>query len=159
MKAWPKNQHIIEMKNLHDVAITGGGTVDGQGLVWWRAEEKKKDVFRPHMVDANGVKNLLLTDTIYLNAPNHVLELGADYTELSGITVLSPPSTGDCKKTDACAHNTDAVDVHGEPFYIHNVNFTTGDDNVAVHANGTLVEYAARCVRSVSFRSLSASTH
>jgi hypothetical protein len=30
--------------------------------------------------------------------------------------------------------------VHGSPFYIHNVNFTTGDDNVAGHANHTLVE-------------------
>ena len=34
----------------------------------------------------------------------------------------------------------DAVDVHGEPFFINDVNFTTGDDNVAVHANNTLVE-------------------
>lgn len=49
------------------------------------------------------------------------------------VQVLSPPSTGDCKSTDTCSHNTDAVDVHGEPFYIHNVNFTTGDDNVAMH--------------------------
>ena len=32
------------------------------------------------------------------------------------------------------------MDVHGSPFYIHNVNFTTGDDNVAVHANHTIVE-------------------
>ena len=37
-------------------------------------------------------------------------------------------------------HYSEQVDVHGSPFYIHNVNFTTGDDNVAVHANHTLVE-------------------
>ena len=37
-------------------------------------------------------------------------------------------------------HNTDAVDIHGSPFYVHGVNFTTGDDNVAAHANHTLVE-------------------
>lgn len=28
----------------------------------------------------------------------------------------------------------------GDPFYIHDVNFTTGDDNIAGHANNTLVE-------------------
>ena len=32
--------------------------------------------------------------------------------------------------------NTDAVDVHGNMMWIHRVNFTTGDDNVAMHANG-----------------------
>lgn len=37
-------------------------------------------------------------------------------------------------------HYSEQVDVHGSPFYIHNVNFTTGDDNVAGHANHTLVE-------------------
>ena len=95
-----------------------------------------------------------------------MLELGCDNCELSHVSVLNPPSTGDCEKKNACSHNTDAVDVHGTPFYIHNVNFTTGacppgrtplearlrfpntpavplrtgDDNVAVHANHTLVE-------------------
>ena len=72
--------------------------------------------------------------------PNHILELGCDHCELSAITVLNPSSTGACEKDDTCSHNTDAVDVHGDPFWIHGVNFTTGDDNVAGHANNTLVE-------------------
>ena len=56
------------------------------------------------------------------------------------MTVLAPPSTGACERKGTCSHNTDAVDVHGDPFWIHSVNFTTGDDNVAGHANNTLVE-------------------
>ena len=78
----------------------------------------------------------LLTDTLYLNAPSHVLELFSDNTELARVRVLSPPSTG----ADVISHNTDAVDIHGSPFYVHDVNFTTGDDNIAAHANDTLVE-------------------
>jgi hypothetical protein len=38
------------------------------------------------------------------------------------------------------SHNTDAVDVHGQPFYIHDSHLSVGDDNIAAHVNDTLVE-------------------
>jgi polygalacturonase len=123
---------------LQHIAITGGGTVDGQGLLFWRG--RVKNVFRPHTVDFSHVEYGLISGPTFTRNPNHVLELGCDHCELSHIKVLNPPSTGSCEKDLTCSHNTDAVDVHGTPFYIHNVNFTTGDDNVAVHANDTLVE-------------------
>ena len=135
-KSWPGQSNIIDANNVNNIAITGGGTIDGQGLEWWQ----HRDDFRPHMVQFTNVQHALLTETLYLNSPNHVLELFCDYCELAYVKVLAPPSTGDCEKENLCSHNTDAVDVHGTPFYIHNVNFTTGDDNVAVHANNTLVE-------------------
>lgn len=135
-KNWPGEAHVVSAVNVDNVAITGAGTFDGQGLDWWR----NRNEFRPHMVDFDGVSTALLADTLYKDAPNHVLELGCDFCELSGVRVLAPPSTGPCEKDETCSHNTDAVDVHGSPFYIHHVNFNTGDDNVAVHANDTLVE-------------------
>lgn len=133
---------IITAKNNQHIAITGAGTVDGQGLQWWVDMKKpgKEDMFRPHTVDFGNVQHAVLHETLYTNGPNHILELGCDFCELDGVKVLAPPSTGVCEKTNTCSHNTDAVDVHGSPFYIHNVNFTTGDDNVAGHANHTLVE-------------------
>ena len=135
-KRWPGAGNVVSADGVNDIAITGGGTFDGQGLEWWR----NRDDFRPHMVQFNHVTNALLSDTLYKDAPNHVLELYCDNCELSGVRVLAPPSTGDCEKDQTCSHNTDAVDVHGTPFFIHDVNFTTGDDNVAAHANHTLVE-------------------
>ena len=134
---WPGTANIIQATNVSHVAITGGGTIDGQGLVWWQHRED----FRPHMVQFTQVKNGILLDTLYLNAPNHVLELFCDNCELAHIKVFNPPSTGKaCEHDNTCSHNTDAVDIHGTPFYVHNVNFTTGDDNIASHANHTLVE-------------------
>eukprot|EP01051_Picozoa_sp_SAG22_P004325 SAG22_NODE_229_length_14598_cov_13.257052_6_plen_980_part_00 len=129
---------LIVANGQSHVAITGGGTVDGQGLLFWRG--RVKNVFRPHTVDFSHVDFGLISGPTFTRNPNHVLELGCNNCELSHISVINPPSTGDCEKTTTCSHNTDAVDVHGSPFYIHNVNFTTGDDNVAVHANHTLVE-------------------
>lgn len=38
------------------------------------------------------------------------------------------------------AHNTDGIDVHGSPAWIHDCIISTGDDNVAMHASDTLVE-------------------
>ena len=146
---------------LEHVAITGGGTVDGQGVAFWLGESmackphSQCDFFRPHTIDFKGVTHGLLSDTLYTNSPNHVLELGCSDCELSHVKVLNLPvdvtlANGTCplKKVeshdkDGCwqtASNTDSCDVHGSPFYIHSVNFTSGDDNVAVHANHTLVE-------------------
>ena len=136
-ETWPGTRDIITAASVDNVAITGGGTVDGQGLVWWQ----HRDDFRPRMVYFHDVSQAVLQDTLYLDAPNHVLELYCDFCELARVRVLAPPSTGsDCEKHNSCSHNTDAVDIHGSPFFVHSVNFTTGDDNIAAHANDTIVE-------------------
>ena len=131
-KAWPGTANIIGAKNVQHVAITGEGTIDGQGEVWW---ENRND-FRPHAVQFNGVTFALIQGITLVNAPNHVLELYADHCEVAGVTIQNPPSTDVAKPS----HNTDAVDVHGDPFYVHDCYFNTGDDNIAAHANNTLVE-------------------
>merc|ERR1719337_316250 len=62
---------------------------------------------------------------------------------MSHVSVLNPPSDTDkvaVNGTYGKSHNTDAVDVHGTPFYIQGCHFDTGDDNVAVHASHVLVE-------------------
>jgi len=131
-KHWPGEHHIIEASGVTNIAITGSGMINGQGLVWWQHRED----FRPHTVDFRDVKHALLSGVVFKDPPNHCLELFADFTELAGVSVYAPPSTG----IDNPSHNTDAVDVHGTPFYIHDCYFDTGDDNIAAHANHTLVE-------------------
>ena len=98
---WPGGQHVISARGVKHVAVSGGGTVDGQGLEWWR--HAQNHTFRPHMVDFSHVVTAILSDTLYLNAPNHVLELGCDHCELARVRVLSPPSTGACKATNTCS--------------------------------------------------------
>lgn len=113
------------------IAITGGGLVDGQGEVWWA----HRDDFRPKMVAMKGDHGLI-HNVSFVNPPNHCLELYVDWLEISHAIVKAPPSTGAVN----ISHNTDAVDVHGEYMYIHDVIFDTGDDDVAVHSNHTFVE-------------------
>merc|ERR1712176_1065583 len=93
--------------------------------------------FRPLTIKMEGCKHTLIQDIKVKDCPNHCLELYSDYTEVDGITIENPPSTG----TDKPSHNTDGIDVHGTPFHIHSSYISTGDDNVAVHASNVLVEY------------------
>lgn len=136
---------LIESMGFDDIGIIGGGVFNGQGKVWWECRHKgeKDDCFRPKMMHTKHTNRLLLKDVTFKDSPNHVLELSADYTEMTGVTVFAPPSTSDSIPVDGTygpSHNTDAVDVHGTPFYINNCHLDTGDDNIAVHASHVLVE-------------------
>ena len=123
---------VFVLHDVTDVAITGGGVVDGGGAAWW----PHKGEFRPHMVGARGVERLLIEGVTFLNPPSHCLELGATFVELAGVQIFAPPS----QDAPLISHSTDGFDVHGAYAYVHGVNFTTGDDDVAFHANHTLVE-------------------
>lgn len=131
-KAHCHNCHFISASGVQHIAITGDGTIDGQGSEWW----EHRDDFRPHTIDFSGVTTALIEGISIVDPPNHCMEIYANHAELSGVSVKAPPSTG----TEHPSHNTDAVDVHGTPFYIHDCHFDTGDDNVAVHASNVLVE-------------------
>ena len=129
---------------LSNLAIIGGGVFDGQGKPWWPcAKLDKSNCFRPHMLNVEkNTDHFLIQGVTFKDSPNHNLKMGG-YTELDHVTVLAPPggsSTASTNGTKGPSHNTDAVDVHGTPFYVHDCHFDVGDDNVAVHASDVLVE-------------------
>jgi len=111
-----KGTAVIVASGVEHIAITGSGSIVGQGLNWWREMKKpgKGDMFRPHMVDMKHVQHAILSDTLYRDGPSHILELGCDNCEVDGVKVLNPPSLGECEKDATCSHNTDAVDIHGQ---------------------------------------------
>jgi len=141
-KLYDGKHNLIEADGFSNIAITGGGIIDGQGAKWWACRDS--GCFRPKTFNVKHCDHLLLMDVTFKDSPNHVLEVGSDFTEMSHVTVFNPPSTTDkvpVNGTYGPSHNTDAVDVHGTPFYIHHCHFDTGDDNVAVHASHLLVEH------------------
>mmetsp|Transcript_9362 Transcript_9362/g.24172 ORF Transcript_9362/g.24172 Transcript_9362/m.24172 type:complete len:480 (+) Transcript_9362:101-1540(+) len=132
---------LITAHGVSHIGFRGGGVFDAQGASWWSC--RSQGCFRPRFVHSTHVSHLLMMDVTWKDSPNHVLELYADFTELAFVTVLNPPSETDDVQVNGTygpSHNTDAVDVHGTPFYIHDCHFDTGDDNVAVHASDLLVE-------------------
>lgn len=130
--SWPKGKDIITATGVSNIGITGSGTVEGQGEVWW----EHRDDFRPLTVKFEGVTTALIHGITFNNPPNHCLELFANHMEVSNVQVKAPPSTD----TDKPSHNTDGIDVHGSPFYVHDTHIDTGDDNFAIHSSEVLIE-------------------
>jgi polygalacturonase len=121
---------FISGKDLTDVTITGKGTIDGGGEVWWGpAEEarRKKSGYtlpRPNLIVLNRCKNLRLENITLQNSPKfHFVPTDCDGVVVSNVTVLAP----------AGAPNSDAID----PSRCRNVLITkchidVGDDNIAI---------------------------
>lgn len=127
---WGGCGDVIRLTNVNGVALYGGGTIDGNGGAWW----PNPDAYRPGMLYASG-QELLITGLTFVDSPNHNLQLYAANTEVVDTTILAPPSGSQ----PGASHNTDGIDVHAPYMWIHRCNITTGDDNIAFHANHTLV--------------------
>ena len=66
---------LISGSKLHDVAITGPGTIDGSGRHWWewseraaRAEPGRIIYSRPNLVVIDGCDRLLVADVTFTNS-------------------------------------------------------------------------------------------
>ncbi len=121
---------FITGKDLTDVTMTGKGTIDGSGEVWWGpAEEARRKtpgytLPRPNMIVLTGCKNVRLENITLQNSPKfHFVPTNCDGVVVSNVTILAP----------ATAPNSDAID----PSICRNVLITrcridVGDDNIAI---------------------------
>eukprot|EP01083_Nonionella_stella_P232349 819773_1 len=132
---WPNDEDCLTISDQNNFVFEGPGTVNGQGLIWWQ----HRNDFRPRLMTAQSSSNVVITNIFIENCPSWCLDMHTDYTEIFGVHIENPPSK--LKNANDESHNTDGVDVFGQPFYIHDCIFNTGDDNVAIKdANDTLVE-------------------
>jgi polygalacturonase len=121
---------FIGGKDLTDVIITGKGTIDGNGVVWWEEAEKARQKVsgytlpRPNLITLNRCKNVRFENITLQNSPKfHFVPTDCENVVISNVTILAPVH----------AANTDAID----PSNCRNVTITrclidVGDDNVAI---------------------------
>ena len=121
---------FISGTDLSDVALTGKGTIDGNGGQWWPEAEKarqKREGYtlpRPNLLVLNHSKNIRLSGIRLINSPKyHFVPSECEDILVEGITILSPEG----------AANTDGID----PSNCRNVKITrctfdTGDDDIAI---------------------------
>ncbi len=121
---------FIGGKDLIDVTITGHGTIDGNGAVWWEESEKARQKVsgftlpRPNLIVLNRGKNIRLTGITLRNSPKfHYVPTDCEDVLIEDVTILAPER----------AANTDAID----PSNCRNVKIIrclidVGDDNVAI---------------------------
>jgi polygalacturonase len=123
----------IDGKDLTDIAITGFGTIDGNGKAWWAHSGKKAPLWggdkkgplwsRPDMIRFTNCKRVLLENVTISNSPQfHVVPHFCDGVTCRDLKILAPPNSP----------NTDGID----PSNSHNVLITrclidNGDDNIS----------------------------
>ncbi|MGA2063011.1 MAG: glycosyl hydrolase family 28 protein, partial [Thermoguttaceae bacterium] len=127
---------LISGNNLHDVALTGPGTIDGSGQHWWEWSERAartqpgRIIYgRPNLVVINGCDRLLVADITLTNSSKfHLVPKRVSDLTIERVKVRAPFN----------APNTDAIDPGpGSNFWIHDCDIDTGDDDIVIKSGGT----------------------
>jgi polygalacturonase len=150
---------LINIFDASNVAITGEGTLDGQGYVWWEwmreywrdseaaksgVANQRQKVTRPRLLLTNNTKNLLLEGVTFTNAPSFhlVLNRSEDIT-IRGVSILAPASSP----------NTDAIDPgNSRNVLIENNVISCGDDILAIKGMGEEPGHPDAAVSNIVFR-------
>ncbi|QHN03001.1 glycoside hydrolase family 28 protein [Granulicella sp. WH15] len=121
---------LIHADHAVDIGITGEGTVDGNGHVWWeaKAEDHKRgapEAPRPLLIDITNSKQILIEGVTIQNSPQYnITTFWCDGLTVRNVKILNPGRT---------APNTDGIDpVSTSHVLIEHDLIDTGDDNIAI---------------------------
>jgi polygalacturonase len=126
---------LISGKDLHDVALTGTGVIDGSGAIWWawteratRTQPGRLVYPRPKLISINGCERLHVAGITIRNSPNfHLVPIKVTDLLIENVKVQSP----------ATAQNTDAIDPSNcSNVLIRNCEIDVGDDNIVIKSGG-----------------------
>ena len=112
---------FISGSNLHDIEISGGGAIDGQGAAWW-PYSSTNGANRARMISPSDCNRVLIQNVTLSNSPMfHIAISGgnAGNTTVQGVTIRAPSNSP----------NTDACDVSGTNVLVQNCNISEGDDD------------------------------
>jgi polygalacturonase len=122
--SWPNAATpFINGTNLHDVVISGSGTIDGQGAGWWPGGGT-----RPFLVNISTTTRLLIQNVTAQNSPMYHFALMGENV---GVTVQ-----GITVNTLSTSPNTDGIDITATNCLIQNCSISDGDDNISVKCTG-----------------------
>jgi Glycosyl hydrolases family 28/MBG domain (YGX type)/Putative Ig domain/Immunoglobulin domain len=122
--------NCITINNAHDVALSGGGTIFGDGSAWWTAYTANGALpHRPYMVKFTGCTRVHVSGLTFTDSPSfHVAFSTTNDVTIEDITIRALASN---------ALNTDGLDPAGQRYLIQRCDISVGDDNIAVKPGGT----------------------
>ncbi|WP_035358929.1 glycoside hydrolase family 28 protein [Edaphobacter aggregans] len=124
-------QSLVSATNAENIAITGPGTIDGNGESWWEEARKTKNAgvvgavdFRPRLVVFDHCKHVRIEGVTIQNSPSwQVVPYYTDDTVIRNVRILAPQHSP----------NTDAIDPFSSSnMIIDHVYADVGDDNIAI---------------------------
>jgi sugar lactone lactonase YvrE len=113
-----------------NVAITGNGTIEGDGSAWWTAYNSNNNISRPRLIQFTRASNVYIGGIRLQNSPQFHIALsgsgGSPNTNITafGLTITAPSSSP----------NTDGFDPTATNCLIQNCSIAVGDDNIAIKA-------------------------
>jgi polygalacturonase len=127
-----EGKDFISGSKLHDIAITGKGTIDGQGSPWWPFA-KTEGAKRPRIIQFRDCDKVLIAQVKLMNSPMFHIAVGGKSSNVTvrEVIVRAPASTDPVNPS----HNTDACNVTGKKILIQNCDISTGDDNYTCGGN------------------------
>jgi polygalacturonase len=116
---------LITGIGLKNIAITGQGTVDGQGDPWWRARREKTLAYpRPRLISFSDCRGVLIEGVTLTNSPAWTVNpVRCENVNVRGITIINPP---DSPNTDGI--NPDSCRL----VRISDCYISVGDDCIAI---------------------------
>jgi polygalacturonase len=133
---------VIYGRGLSDIAITGSGTIDGSGQLFWIWSDKAARRYppgrlvypRPTLVSLRGCQRVHIDGITIMDAPMSQLTVSTRSEDvlIENIRVEAPSDSP----------NTDSMDPGGDRIIIRNCETDSGDDNVAIQggSHGVLIE-------------------
>lgn len=120
---------LLHADNAEDIVIAGGGTIDGNGKVWWGAvlnrTKGSHENQRPLLIDLTHTKQILIEGVTVQNSPQYnITAFWCDGLTVRNVRIVNPARG---------APNTDGIDpVSTSHVLIEHDYIDTGDDNVAI---------------------------
>lgn len=141
---WPGGStppDFITGSSLHDIEISGSGTIDGSGTLsgWWNGLSTSA---RPYMITLSSCQRLLIQNVTLINAPKMHISIknkGGNIT-IQGITINTPVSP-----------NTDGIDLVGTNCLVQNCSISDGDDNIALGTSSANTPTALTTIANCTF--------
>lgn len=123
---------FISGSSLHDVAIGGSGTIEGQGSPWWPFA-RIRSARRPQMIGLSSCERVLIENITLKNSPMFHIAIHGRSSDVTvrRVTIRAPASTDPVDPS----HNTDACDVSGRNILIEDCDVSVGDDNFTCGGN------------------------
>ena len=136
--SWPNSSTpFILGSSVHDVEISGAGTIDGQGAGWWGMGS------RPNFIQFTSSHRILIQSS----APQNPFVVMTN-----ALTLRNPPTfhlmlknnNGDVTilginiETDPTSPNTDGMDVGSTNMLVQDCHISDGDDNIELGGSSAL---------------------
>jgi polygalacturonase len=127
----PGLQALVSATGAFDLAIVGGGTIDGNGASWWAETKQFKDSgilgsvhTRPRLVVFDHCRHIRIEGVTIQNSPMwQLVPFASDDIVIRNVRVLAPEHSP----------NTDGIDPFSSSnVLIDHVFVDVGDDNVAI---------------------------